>query len=741
MVQSCSITKHIPEGEHLYTGATISMESDSTITNEPLLKDELEKVLLPEPNSTFLGMHLGLYYYYKMQKKHPGFINRWLYKKYGEEPVYQSDVEPSEVRNLILNRLENRGFFYSSADSEITEKDYKSSIHYTTRIAPPYTMERYELDSFSDPIYSEIAKTLNNTPFKKGMRFDLSNFELERSRIDAELKQKGYYNFNAQFLIFEADTNRYKNKRFDLYLRLKKEVPQKAQVPYKITKVNIYSNYDLEKDSLVSNPTRFNNKNFIETEPFFKPKYLDPFVTLEEGQLYNPQNSRNTARRLSTIGAYKYVNIQYKEIDSLTNDSLGHLQADIYLSPLNKRSLRTELQAVSKSNNFAGPALAITYTNRNIFSGGETFSVSGKLGFEKQIASGNSNSLNSTELGIKSELVVPRMLFPIKFDDNYFKYSIPKTKTSLGLDYLSRSNLYALLSGNVKFGYTWDANKFVTHEINPVTVNYTQLLNTSPEFEQILDENPYLQESFDQEFISGLMYSFTYNGMVNAKDKHQFYFNATFDIAGNSISLFGKDHGENQPKTFLGLAYAQYAKLDLDFHYHLDIGKHQVIATRLFGGYGLAYGNSNILPFVKQYYAGGPYSVRAFRIRSLGPGTFSEETDNDDTYIDQAGNIRLEANIEYRFPIISFLKGAVFVDAGNIWNSKENETLPGGKFSSSFINELGMGAGIGARIDIQGFVVRFDLAAPFHDPSLPEGERYDFRIDEPIFNFAIGYPF
>lgn len=231
--------------------------------------------------------------------------------------------------------------------------------------------------------------------------------------------------------------------------------------------------------------------------------------------------------------------------------------------------------------------------------------------------------------------------------------------------------------------------------------------------------------------------------MVDKQKKHQFYLNTTFDIAGNSIGLFGKQEVDNEPKTFLGLEYAQYAKMDIDLHYHFNFGNEHILASRLFAGYGMAYGNSDVIPFVKQYYSGGPYSVRAFKIRSLGPGTYSEETDtNSSSFFDKTGNIRLEANLEYRFPIYSFFKGAIFADAGNIWNSKENSTFNGDdKFSGNFLNELGIGAGLGLRIDIQNFVIRFDLAAPFHDPSLPEGERFYFDLKNPILNFAIGYPF
>ncbi len=741
---SCSIAKYIPENERLYTGAELTIVSDSVINNESGLRTELESVMLPEPNSKFLGMYPGLYYYYKNQKENPGFINRWLYKKLGEKPVYQSDVETFEVQDLLLNRLENRGFFYSAASSEFEESEKRAAVVYTVKVPKPYRMETYQLDSLPAPIHKEIDSLVKESPLSKGMRFDLNKMKLERLRIDANLKKIGYYNFNESFLIFEADTNRYNNKSFDLFLKLKKAVPQKSIVPYRISKVNVYPNYETS-DSIQTEIIRYNDKNFIQKEVFFKPKHLDPFIKLEEGQLYNPETSRNTARRLSTIGAYKYVNIQYKEVDTLATDDLGLLEANIYLSPLNKRAFSAELQVVTKSNSFTGPALALTYSNRNVFGGGETYNTTLKIGYEAQLGGGQQSGDSSMELGLKNELIFPRVIFPVKINDDFFKYSIPKTKTSVSLDFQDRRKLYTLISGTALFGYVWDANRYVTHQINPISVSYTDLMKTTPEFDDILDENPFLKRSFEQQFISGLTYSFTYNEMVDKQKTHQKYLNFTLDVAGNSISLFGKNQGPDVPKTFLGMEYAQYAKADVDLSYHYNFGKEQTIAARIFAGYGLAYGNSDVVPFVKQYYAGGPYSVRAFRIRSLGPGTYNVEEDTNntsDSYFDKTGNIRLEANLEYRFPIVSFLKGAVFADAGNIWNSKENPVFDGkDKFSKDFISELGMGAGVGLRVDIQSFVIRFDLAAPFHDPSQKKGKRYNFDVSNPILNFAIGYPF
>ncbi|MFD2916460.1 translocation and assembly module lipoprotein TamL [Psychroserpens luteus] len=745
LLHSCSIRKYIPDGERLYTGAKIEIKADSSVKNVDDLKLELETILRPTPNSKFLGMRPGLYYYYKTQKENPGFINRWLYKQIGEKPVYQSNIKTFEIEDILRNRLENNGFFYSTATSSFEEKELEAYATYSLKVPAAYKMKNFQLDSMSSPLYEDVKIAKANSPLSKNMRFDLSNLKLERLRIDSELKKKGYYNMNSDFFIFEADTNQYNNKRFDLFLKLKAQVPKKSTVPYQIQRVNIYPDYNL-KDSLTTTTERFNEKNYLQDSLFFKPKHLDKFITIKEGDYYSPQISKNTSRRLSTIGAYKYVNIQYREVDSLLTDSLGVLEANIFLSPLTKRAFRAELQAVTKSNNFTGPNLALTFSNRNLFRGGETLNLTANIGYETQFASGSNAGLSSLEYGLKGEVIFPRVISPFNINDDFFEYSIPKTKTSLGISYLKRSQLYALLTGSALFGYTWNANRYITYEVNPISVNYTSLKETSEEFEAILEDNPFLESSFDQQFISGLTFSFTYNEMVDTNDPNQFFLNATLDVAGNSISLLGKEEIAGDPKTFLGLEYAQYAKADIDARFHLNFGKDRqhTIATRLFAGYGLAYGNSDVIPYVKQYFSGGPYSVRAFKSRSLGPGTYNadNDTESDGTYFEQTGNIRLEANVEYRFPIYSFFKGALFVDAGNVWNSEANSTFDGeDKFTSNFINELGMGTGFGLRVDLQGFVIRFDLAAPFHDPSLPEGERFDFQLDQPVLNFAIGYSF
>ena len=742
VLSSCSVKKYIPDDELLYNSGTVEVIDTVTENDNDNLKSELQSVLFPDANmKTWIG-YPKLYFYYKAQREHPGIINKFLNKQIGEEPAYISDVKLDETKKLLDNRLENRGYFHSSLSAEIVRDtaNKTAKAQYEVYLDRPYTMKTYtiERDSLDSlQLFDYIEESMKNTLYKKDNNFDLSRFKAERQRIKNFLKTKGYYNFKSDFLKFEADTNQLKNKKFDLYLSLKPNVPKKAMVPYVIDDIDVYPNYNIDSKEKDRDTTTVKNIDFVQAKTYFKPKRLRPFIEMKPGQLYNPKSGKNTSRRLGSIGSYKFVNINYKLKDTLV-DSLGrmHLDTKIELSPLNKQSVRIELQAVTKSNNFTGPGLKLSYTNRNLFKGGEVFRVSAHGNYEKQIFGGRSRGLSSIELGLTPSLTFPRLLFPIPIDYD-FHYSTPRTQIKAGLSYLNRTQLYTLNSYNASFGYIWSENKFVTHRLTPLSVTYVKLGNTSDEFEGILDDNPFLRRSFEQQFIPNLMYSFTYNEIDKTDHRGELYFNANFDIAGNLASLFDKEIADG-PNELLGLPYAQYAKTDVELRYHYATGSSgQELVGRAFAGYGLPYGNSTSLPFIKQYFAGGPYSVRAFPIRSLGPGSYKPDEQDRESYFDQAGDIRLEANLEYRFPIVSIVKGAFFADAGNVWLKNQNDALTGGQFSENFYKELGIGVGFGLRFDIQGFVLRFDLAAPVKRPA----QAWDFEYSKPVFNFAIGYPF
>lgn len=747
LVAGCSVKKFIPEDEYLYTGADLELKSESKIKDIKEVSEEVENLLRPEPNSKILGMYVGLWAHYKGTREKPGFINRFLNKKLGEEPVYFSEVNPQKTEELILNRLENRGFFYSVTSSKVNRKDKFADVNYSVQISRPYLMDTLLVDRDSMEIDGEIIELMKDTELVPGTRFDLTKLNSERTRIEEALKAIGYYNFNDEYLIFEADTNLGDSTRtFNMYLKFKNSVPTSGIIPYKLDQINVFPNYSIEEEADLIDTVALNGKNFIQGNEVFKPELLDDYILIERDSLYSPVNSRLSSNRLSSIGNYRFVNLRYEELE--TTDSLGHLRANIYLSPMTKRSVRAEVQAISKSNNFAGPALNLIYRNRNLFNGGETFNLTAKFAYEWQLSRGEVEGLNSLELGLGADLIFPRVIFFVPIKER-FSYSVPKTKMSIGTEFLDRQGQYRLntISGN--YGYFWNANRFVYHEINPISINLVNPTNITDDFQAILDANPFLANSFERQFIVGMNYTFNYNKLSDGFRTHGIFAGVGIDLAGNGLNavsnLIGSDSGE-----FLGLPYAHYAKADIDFRYYFRPSEKHTIATRLFAGLGQPLGRTLSMPYIKQYFAGGPSSIRAFRIRSLGPGTYRPEEFNQQSFYDQAGDIRLEGNIEYRFPIISVLQGAAFMDAGNIWLMNENETLPGGKFTKTWWNEVAVGTGVGLRVDVQFFVIRFDLAVPLRIPYLPEGERWvdsfelkskSWRRDNLIFNFAIGLPF
>src|SRR5690606_30133610 len=458
---SCSVQSYIPENELLYTGADIEVnaESDSLKLPGPI-KEELENLLRPIPNSKFLGMRVGLRSYYRAQRENPGFINKFFNKKIGEAPVYLSQVNTQKTEELINNRLENRGFYRNRISSKSAKKNYTASVDYSVQINEPYRIATYNLLQVSTIVYQNIANSLPESLISTGDRFDLELFKSERERIDTHMKAKGFYNFNDDFLLFEADTNQYQGKKLDLYLKLKPETPFASKVPYKLNNIEVYVNHSVDAEQ-EADTTQYQGITYIQHGDFFRPDRLDPFVLFEKGQYYTPTTSKFTSNRLSKIGVYKYASIRYDEVKPpVEGDSVALLDASIFLSPLNKHALRAELQANSKSNNFVGPALALTYTNRNLFKGGEIFSTTARFGFEQQIGGeGDNSGARSMQLGLKTDLIFPRILFPFKLDLG-FDYEVPKTKISTAIEYLNRQDLYRSTSLLAGFGYTWNANEY-----------------------------------------------------------------------------------------------------------------------------------------------------------------------------------------------------------------------------------------------------------------------------------------
>ncbi|MBK6266726.1 BamA/TamA family outer membrane protein [Marivirga sp. S37H4] len=754
---SCNTLKHLPENERLYLGADISFEGGVPNKYKNEILDKVEDVLIPEPNNKIAGMRIGLWAYQKVERDEAGFFAKWVNKKIGEEPVLMSDVETGTVEKLMFNRLENLGFFYSEIDSDTIHEEKTGEAFYVIRPGDRLMIADYQYTQRGDSALDTliVQHIRDQKILREGQPYTLDKLTEERGEIAQLLKDYGFYYFTDNYLFFDADTlSTELDNQVSLTLSIKRTTPEDALLRYVIGDIKVYPNYQVKMDSseVSLDSTEYEGVRFIQEEEFFRPDRLHPYLLLNEGDYYNQTNEDHTSRRLNSLRTYRFVSIRFQE-DSVQKDGLGQLNTSIYLSPMRKRAFRTELQLVSKSNNFAGPTFNMEYENRNLFRGGESFTVTGKIGYEAQISGGDLSGLSSLETGIKGELLVPRIIAPFNLEQ-YFRYSVPKTKFVLSYDLLRRSQLFSLNSFLAQMGYTWNANRYVSHNLNPISINLINLSNTTAEFEGILDDNPLLERSFEQQFIAGLTYSFQYNKLLKQEQKSRFFLLFTADFAGNTIAL-GQNIGgiEGEDREFLGQQYAQYSKFDVDVRHYLNLGDEPRLVSRVFAGFGLPYGNSDNLPFSKQYFSGGPNSVRAFRIRSLGPGGYVPEESRSRTgsFFDQAGDIKLEANLEYRFPIVSVLKGAVFTDAGNVWlRNVEDVEGDGRKFSSGWIDQVAVGAGVGLRVDIEFFVIRLDVATPLRKPD-ENGDFFwqdDFRYgdkswrrDNVIWNFGIGYPF
>jgi len=749
---SCHSSRFIPKDEQLYKGAKVKVESPISRKDRSALTAELNSITRPRPNTTLLKFYFGIWANHWGSRPNAKRVSKYFKRRYGEKPVLVSEVDLKRNEAILLNRLENRGFFHASVESDLRIKRNKGLVEYKIQTGDDYQLNSYSFRGDSTPVDTMIRRSLRRTTIKVGDRYDLDMLKAERQRINMYMRDRGYYNFQEDFLIFKVDTHQHEALKFDLYVSLKRGIPADAIVPYRVETVEVFPNYT----AVIENPAEadtvlFEGISFIEKGQFMKYNYLTDYLLLTPGIRYDTRLQTLSNSRLSSMGNFRHVNIRYKVLPSDTTDleAPRSLAASVYLTPHKKQSIRLEMQGLSKSNNFVGPLGLINYKDRNLFKGGELFQLTGKLGYETQFLGGQLTGLNSYEVGLEASVIVPRLLMPFPFSKKRLP-SMPTTKIAANYSILNRVQFYTLSSLLLSYGYAWQGSPYVSHEINPISINFVNLSNTSPAFEEILESNPFLRTSFEQQFILGLTYTFQYNELWRTNWKNRFFVLWNLDFSGNVINGIQSIFEVEGKKTLFREPYAQFSKTDIDIRRYMIVGEDRKVVARVFAGAGISYGNSTSLPFIKKYFAGGPNSLRAFRIRSLGPGTYAPVDQSINSFFDQSGDLKLELNLEYRFPLVGVLKGAWFLDAGNIWLLRENESLPGSGITSSFLRDLAVGGGFGVRVDLSFFIIRLDLGVPFRKPWLESGEKWisefnpinkSWRRENIIWNLAIGYPF
>ena len=649
---------------------------------------------------------------------------------------------------VVKDILGNNGYFGAKADYELIynkRNPKKARIKYRIEVPEAYTLDTIELPAPTTPVTRFIDSINSSSILQKGDRYCLDSLSFERNRITAALRNNGYFYFRPEYIEYLADTTLSPGK-VALRMTLKKGIPAQALKPYYVGDVTVR----LNRATGDGTPDTICYPRM--TVAYYKPIRLKKWVlpkniTFKPGEIYSIATQNETQSNLGRLGIFRTVAVEVTPLDSLMRkDSLDVTIQATFDVPL---EATIEANVSSKSNSYIGPGLIFGINHNNVFGGGEKLSVKLNGSYEWQTGGGSQHGkaslFNSYEVGLNSSLTYPRIV-------PGFLPQLPRTRKypaytrfQLGANLMNRPHYFRMVSFNGSMSYDYRTSLRAGHSVTPFKLVYTKLLNTTESFDKTMEENPAIALSFRDQFIPSSSYTYTYDTSYGREVDNRFIWQFMGMSAGNILSgitsLFGQ-HGE---KHIFGSSFSQFVKGSAEMKYYHRFCAEHWLATRLFIGAEHAYGNSKEVPYSEQFYIGGANSIRAFTIRSLGPGSYIPAKDDVDGYFDQTGTFKLEANIEYRFPIWGDLHGAAFVDAGNIWLLKKDPKRPGGELDrKTFLKDIALGTGIGLRYDIGMLVLRGDLGIGIHAP-YDTGKKGYYNMtsfkNSLAFHLAIGYPF
>ena len=754
LLAACSTTKNLPEGEILYTGIKqieVAQPDESKEGEEALA--EINAALAYPPNNALLGSSsirlpfpFGLWMYNAFVNK-KGKIGKWIFKKLAAKPVFISTVNPEVRTQIAYNLLREYGYFSGSAtfDTVPDPKDpKKAKLNYRIMMNNAYTYDSIAYIRLRHRIDTLVQRDTSNQLIRKGDNFNVTQLEAERQRLASLLRNNGYYYFRPDFITYQADTLRNPGK-VSLRVSTKPGLQRSVLRPWRIGNISVHLNgYNNEPPT---DSIRYKDLTiFYEGKLRVRPSVLYQRLKFRPGDLYSQREQEKTQTLFSRLGIFRYSEMQYTPKDTSRRcDTLDLRINTVYDLPLDGE---LEVNVTTKSNDQTGPGAVFSVTKRNMFGGGETFGVSMRGSYEWQTGNrvaGNSSAINSWELGISGTLTFPQILFTKLFrEDPQYPSS---TSFRIYADQLNRAKFFKMLAFGGSASYEYQTSATSHHSITPFKLTYSLLQRTTAEFDSIVGVNKALGRSLENQFIPAMSYTYTYDDSPLKQKRHHLWWQTSVTQAGllvNSISTAMGNHFNERDKNLLGNKFAQFAKLTSEIRYNYDLGNRHHLVGRLMGGIAYSYGNSVTTPYSEQFYIGGANSLRAFTIRSIGPGSF-RPSDSQYGYLDQTGDIKFEANLEYRFPILGDLHGATFLDAGNVWLLRYDENRPGGQLKwGRFLKDLALGTGIGLRYDLTFLVIRVDWGIGLHVP-YDTGKRGYYNIpnfkDGMGVHLAVGYPF
>lgn len=772
LLTACSTTKRLPEGEQLYVGQKplVVLNPGSGSVAETAM-EEVEAALATAPNNSILGssyrrfpLPFGLWFYNGFGHYEKGF-GRWVFNKFGANPILLSAVNPDIRQKAAQNLLRDYGYFNGRV-SYRTFTDPKDSLkvklQYTVDMRNPYIIDTVTYMGFSERTLNIMELARRRSFISPGEQFNVLDLDAERTRISNLMRNVGCYYFRPDYLTYQADTTLVSGGHVSMRMVPVAGMPAAAEKPFNVGRRSFYllgRNGEQPNDSL-----RYKTLNIYYHDKLrVRPNMLYRWLNYQDyrgkrrvedstgisrrrafQQLYSLNRQTRIQERMSNLGIFRYMEMQYVPRD--TAFLCDTLDVNIRAQLDKPYDAELDFNVTMKSNNQTGPGASFSVTKNNVFGGGESWNVKLDGSYEWQTGKNSTSDMNSYEIGLSTSLTFPRVLFPHMGDR---EYDFPATTTfKLYADQVNRAKYYKLLAFGGSATYNFEPHRTQKHSFTPFKLTFNVLRDPTAAFQQLQQENPALYVSLRNQFIPAMEYTFTYDNSSVKGVKSPIWWQTTAASAGNLTSsvyaLFGKKFNAAE-KELLGVPFAQYVKLNSDFRYKYRIDRNNTIAARIAAGIIYSYGNMNTAPYTEQFYVGGANSVRAFTARSIGPGGFPPDETNKYSFINHVGDIRFEANLEYRFRIISQLYGAVFLDAGNVWLLREDESRPGAKFvPRNFIDQIALGTGVGIRYDLDFLVFRLDWGIGLHNP-YDTGKSGYYNIpkfmDNTALHFAIGYPF
>jgi hypothetical protein len=762
----CMPTRHIPEDSHLLQRNRVVLEGTS------VNKSDLRSLIRQQPNRRILGFyrfHLNVYQFADRGRQNS--IKRWMKNTIGEPPVLFDPVLAESSVGQFELFMHSKGYFNAEVDKEVDFRGKRAIVTYTVVGKTPYRV-RHISHNIPDPRLREfVMQDSTGTLLKPGQRYDADRLQEERGRISRNLRNNGFHQFSREYIFFRVDSTLASNQ-LDVVVDINDPSGQRPGVTdslesprhrrFVINDILVYPEYSPFRPGTSFSDTTIHiaERNgeasrftFLHNEPLrIRPRALASNILIDQGGYYRASDVELTYNYLSRMRNFRFINIQFNEnpgpVSGVSSDTLGFLDTRIQLTRSPSNAFTVEAEGLNSSGNL-GVAGNLVFHNRNVFRGAEILNlrlkgaleVSGER-FEEEVI--QRLPFNTLELGAEASMDFPKLLFPVPLG-LLSKTARPKSTILTGINYRQRPD-YTRYILNASYGFEWSVSPLKRHHLFPLDISSIKIFNDSLLQAKIPDNNPLILSRFKDHLIVGTKYSFVYSTQHLGRDVDFVYFRGNLEAAGNLLYLAARQvdlpQDENGSHKLFNIPFAQYLKTDGDFRFYRVFDQNNTLAFRLMAGVGLPYGNTDVMPFIKSFYGGGANGVRAWRIYSLGPGSYQ---DTQDVRFDRYGDIKLEANAEYRFTIYRFWKGALFADAGNVWFMKENPQFPGGEFQlDRFHRDLAIGLGAGIRLDFDFFILRVDAAFPVRDPSFPSGNRWITSwpgFSDWNFNLGIGYPF